>query len=288
MIQLMKYKGQVMGKSTTYDKTCPVCGGSGYELKLVVNDETRRVYGETPMEVAAPCSRCNGGYAERVREIRKYSNIPMSFYDSDLSKFKWDIYKDETGKPIESFKVKDSGNNLKVIQVSKLKKVIETFIDKFDIWEKRGVGLYIYSKMKGSGKTFLASCICNSLNAKYRIITKFVSVSALIDLSKRSENGRDIIETLCNTRLLCLDDLGQKQSGNEWLNDILFRLTDARMQKGLLTIITSNVRMQDLKMDDRIVDRINKITTPIPLPDYCIRSEESKKVQKELFRELGI
>lgn len=258
---------------------CPVCHGSGYELKDMSTPETRKVYGDDRLiTFAIPCSYCNGGHVEKVERMKEHANIPSAFYDSDLSKFDWDIYQDNQGKKID---------------ISKQRKIVESFIEQFAIWEKRGIGLYIHSKMKGSGKTFLASCICNSLISKYPMNTKFVSASELIDIQKKgtdtgSEYDRDPIELLCNCKLLVIDDLGQKQSGSDWTNDILFRIMDNRMQKKLITIITSNISIAELQIDDRIVDRINKICSPIPIPEFCVRSREARQNQVDLFKELGL
>lgn len=276
----MKNNVQNMSDSTnSLTNKCPRCGGSGYEVVEKSTEESREVYGDDRLiEYAVPCSYCNGGHAQRVQERREHTNIPSAFYDSRLCDFDWTIYQDNQGHAVD---------------LTKQKTIVESFIEKYDVWKKRGIGLYLYSHMRGSGKTFLASCICNELISKYPMNTKFVSASELIDLSKKgtttgSEYDKDPIELLCNCKLLCIDDLGQKQSGSDWTNDILFRIMDNRMQKQLVTIITSNIPIQELQIDDRIVDRINKICSPIPLPEFCVRSREAKKNQVELFKELGI
>lgn len=258
---------------------CPVCHGSGYELINKATPESRELYGDdVPITVATKCSYCNGGHGEKVVRIKGHANIPSAFYESDFSKFNWNIYQDNQGK---------------IFDVSTQHKIVKSFIEQFEIWEKKGIGLYIHSRMKGSGKTFLASCICNSLIEKYPMNTKFVSASELIDIQKKGTDtgslyDRDPIELLCNCKLLVLDDLGQKQTGSDWTNDILFRILDNRMQKRLVTIITSNISIAELQIDDRIVDRIIKICSPIPLPEICVRSRESRQNQVDLFKELGL
>lgn len=269
-------KNTLISTDCSHDSSvCPVCRGGGWEIYEESNEYTKSIYGnDTPVSFARPCTYCNGGHAERVKETKQRANIPSAFYDSRLSGFDWNIYTDDQGKTID---------------VSKQKQIVESFIEKYDVWEKRGIGLYIYSQMKGSGKTFLASCICNELIAKYPMNTKFVSASELIEYSKKgSQYDIDPIELLCRCKLLCIDDLGQKQTGSDWTNDILFRILDNRMNKKLVTIITSNISIQALQMDDRTTDRINRICSPIPLPEFCVRSREAKQNQVELFKELGI
>lgn len=243
-------------------------------------DYTKSLYGDDRLiEFAVPCSYCNGGHAVKVRESKRNANIPHSFYDSMLEDFKWDIYRDEQQR---------------IVSLEKHKEIVTAFINDFATFEKYGVGLYIYSKMKGSGKTFLASCICNELIAKYPMNTKFVRAAELIDIQKSgtdsygSKYDKDPIQLLCDCKLLVIDDLGQKQTGTEWTSDILFRILDNRMQNKLVTIITSNIEIQSLQLDDRIVDRVNKICQPIPLPEYCVRSRTAYENKLCLFQELGI
>lgn len=272
------YKAQTMMNSQ-YTNKCPVCNGTGYMLQEISTDESKAVYGDNRLvPYACICTHCNGGHAEKVERIKKHAEIPPAYYDSNLSMFNWDIYMDEQGKKLD---------------LSLQRKYIESFVEHFNEWEKTGVGLYICSKTRGSGKTFLASCICNSLIEKYPMNTKFVSASELIDIQKNaSETGteyeRDPIALLCNCKLLVIDDLGQKQTGADWLNDILFRIIDNRTQKKLVTIITSNFEMRELQLESRTVGRIDENCKRIPLPEFCVRSRVGKQKQLELFGKLGL
>lgn len=120
---------------------CPKCGGSGRELILLSNDYTKAVYGDDRLiEYAVPCTYCNGGHAEKVKETKKNASVPSSFYESTLKDFKWDIYRD---------------GQQRIVDMSKHKEIVTAFIDEYATFEKYGVGLYIHSKMKGSGKRFL-------------------------------------------------------------------------------------------------------------------------------------
>jgi DNA replication protein DnaC len=173
------------------------------------------------------------------------------------------------------------------IDLTTQKKFVDSFIKDFPKWQERGIGFYIYSKIRGSGKTFLASCICNSLMVKYQISTKFVSASSLIDLSKQ-EGGKNPIDVLCECNLLVLDDIGQKTTGEDWMNDLLFKIIEARYQKKLVTLFTSNMRCNELRVDDRITSRIDKITQNIPLPEYSFRSKASSDEKREFYKEMGL
>lgn len=261
-------------------KMCPECHGTGYVVRRMVTDISREVYGEArAVEYALPCPLCHGGHAQKVETMRTLAEIPRAFYDKKYDSFDWTLYRDAEGNPMD---------------LSRQKRFVDSFISSFEMWDERGLGLYIWGHVKGCGKTFLASCICNELMGKYAMGTRFISTTNLLniaqsaDRSGRTEWERDPIGFLCSCKLLVLDDLGQKNTGAEWLTDILFRITDERMQKKLVTIITSNIRLSELSFDDRVVDRINKICQPIPLPDYCVRAREANDQKASFFRELGL
>lgn len=292
MVRRIQNKGQIMKKSLSDDK-CPICKGTGFELfqaaqlaeidagaySIIIENhiQTYNSLDVKSQPYAIPCRRCNGGYARRVEEFQQRANIPSSFYDKYLEDFDRNIYMQSDGKPAD---------------ISKMMKAVDSFIEDFQKWDKEGLGLYICSSMKGSGKTYLASCICNSLIRKYPINTKFVSASELLNLSKNSDGSgnyeRDPIALLCNCKLLVIDDLGQKNSGSDWMNDVLFQITDSRYQQKLVTIYTSNVKIGNLNLDDRIVDRINRTTFQMSLPEYCVRAKEANEQKIEFMKKLGI
>ena len=88
--------------------------------------------------------------------------------------------------------------------------------------------------------------------------------------------------------LLVLDDLGQKKMGEEWLDDILFRIIDSRYQNKKVTLCTSNIELKKIRLDDRVSDRLNKMCQPIPLPEFSFRQKESIQKKKEFFKEIGL
>lgn len=252
---------------------CPKCKGGGYIIVRKATADTRRAYGDDrEIEFAEPCPYCNGGEKMIVQDIRERANIPATYYDASIQDFKWDIYVDPKGE---------------VIDISRQKQFVMSFINDFDKWQEKGIGFYIQSRTRGTGKTFLASCICNSLMAKYKISTKFVSASELINLSK-VQTGKNPIEVLCECKLLVLDDIGQKTSAEDWQNDLLFKIIEARYQNKLITLFTSNLRVNELRVDDRISSRIDKISQFLPLPEYSYRSKEANAKKRQFFKEMGL
>ena len=263
---------------------CPVCGGVGEyisdDLEADAYPNEKPIYAPgTRIPVAHRCPQCNGGLALRAEQARKVADIPRTFYDARMADFDWAIYCDEKGNAID---------------LTKHEKYINSFVNQFREWEKRGLGLYLWSVTRGSGKTYLASCVCNEIMEKQGVGTRFVSAGDLLNLvQSRERDSPDAMKSnpvklMQTCRLLVLDDLGAKNNGTGWLNDILFQILDARMTSGLVTIITSNVKIDSLQLDDRIVDRLNRVCVSIPLPDYCVRAKEASEEKKAFFETMGL
>ena len=217
----------------------------------------------------------NYGFAEYAENIevsnggfrRSRSMIPFDYLDADMKKFKWDVY----------------GSDV-MIQ----KKIAESFITHFHEYRKSGRGLYIFSKTKGSGKTFLACAMANEIMKDKDICVKFISVPELLEMTKKSyrdfarEGDLDRIKT---AELLILDDIGA-ETKKEWVDTELFRLIDYRYSSRKITIFTSNIAMDMLKLNDRIVDRIYKRSLKLPLPEKAIRSMQADKENMEFMQDI--
>lgn len=243
---------------------CPTCKGTGFK---VFEEPHPEVYGnDVLLCMAQLCPDCRGVTSSRTEMFKKSSNIPLTYYNSKYSDFNWGIYQDSSGK---------------AVNLESQKKAVDDFINAYREWKKEGLGFYIYSKTKGSGKSFLASCICNELMQRYNIKTYFVNTSKLLDIAQSGDKDspdkykREPLELLSNCELLVLDDIGQKRTGGEWLSEILFKIVDDRMNQRLVTIFTSNVELDSLNIDERIIERINKIAFTLGLPEYNVRSRDS-------------
>ena len=244
------------------DDRCAVCHGTGFEeIKEPVD-----LYGGGLASFMKPCSACNGGHIQKVREGKISANIPE---ERDLSSFDWNMY---------------NGYNL-----NREQKIVNKFTSEFQDFEAEGMGLFITSKTRGSGKTFLASCIGGELLNRYEAKTIFVNASDLLDISqKRTDPAEDPIDRLISCRILILDDLGQKLTGKDWMTDILFRIIDKRYQQKKIVIVTSNDPLRELNFDDRIVDRLNSMTITIKLPEECVRAREANTRKQAILKKLGI
>lgn len=256
-----RIKSQDRGTCTNNepDGRCPVCHGSGFEWVTIVTE-----MGEYPNSVR-PCTYCQGNHAGKVQEMKADADLPE---DLSLAKFDWGIYPG--------------------YDIGREKMIVQKFVDHLPDFEAEGMGLFFTSKTRGSGKTHLAKCIRGELINRYEASTQFVNASDLLDISQRKEPDEDPLEKLITCRVLILDDLGQKQTGREWLTDVLFRIIDKRYQKRRVMIVTSNCPLKELDFDDRIVDRLNAMTCRVNLPEYCVRSREANNRKKAILQRLGI
>ena len=247
--------------------TCPVCHGSKWEFYRVNGEYERMVYGEKlypeGVEYARPCTACERYRNGEIQRLKAVANIPIKYKDSLIIDFRWDIYRDDNGT---------------ICNTQYAKETTDSIINRFPEWEKDGRGLYIYSLQKGSGKTFLASCIANHIIMQPNTPVTFVSCSNLIGESKKEQTDRFI-----KTPVLIIDDIGAQNNGREWLEDLLFTIIDERMQKQRVTIFTSNVMVKDLVFDDRIKDRINSMCLTVKLPNVTVRANTARDSKKEFY-----
>lgn len=204
------------------------------------------------------------GYAEYIenREIsngefrRSRSLMPFNYLDATMEKFRWDLY----------------GEN-----VSSQERIAQSFIERFREYQRKGKGLYIFSKTKGSGKTLLACCLANGVMEYVDICVKFISVPELLEMTKKSYKDfieKEDIEKIWAAELLILDDIGT-ETKKEWIDTELFRLIDYRYSNKKVTIFTSNIAIDALKLNERIVDRIFSMCIKLDLPEKSIRTMQA-------------
>lgn len=244
------------------DGICPVCRGSGWEdceIQQEVGDHIQTY------KAVKPCTYCKGNHARKVSDALIVADIPEG---RSLSDFDWSLYG---------------------VDLTREKKIVDQFVERFPDFEREGLGLFLTSKTRGSGKTFLASAVGGELISRYEASIRFVSASNLIEISKQKrDDGSDPLDDLISCRVLILDDLGQQRTGRDWLTDILFRIIDKRYQAKKTVIVTSNVALAELDFDDRVVDRLNSMTLTIKIPEYCVRAREANTRKRAILSKLGI
>ncbi len=173
--------------------------------------------------------------------------------------------------------------------LSRKQKLVNAYVDQFDDFARKGYGLFIQGRTAGSGKTYLAESICGELLEKWSEGTvAFATESDLLEASKqRTEDGTDPLNRYISCRLLVIDDIGQKNTGKNWLSDVLFRVIDHRYRDHRPTLYTSNLPLDQFP-DSRIADRINATTYTITLPDISIRARKAADEKTDFLKDIGI
>lgn len=198
---------------------------------------------------------------------RARSMMPFEFLDKKAKDFDWTLY----GKDIAA-----------------QKQIANAFIVNFEKFENEGKGLYIFSRTKGAGKTFLASCLLNQLIESRPITGKFITALDLVELTKKGfkhSEAQEELDGIFKTRILILDDLGT-QLNREFSDTVLYRLVNERMGNKLVTIFTSNIPVNELKIDERISDRIFSMTIPLILPEVSIRNNKAREKNAEFLKSI--
>ena len=169
-------------------------------------------------------------------------------------------------------------------------------MERFEDIQDMGKGLFFYSGVKGSGMTRLAASIANDLVEKKMVPVKFTTALQILDQIRetwgngRSQEGQaetesQLIQDIVSVPVLIIDDIGVEQP-KDWVNERFYNILNGRMIEKRITIFTSNYRMEQLRLDDRIVNRIRKMALPVEFPAESIRTAAAKRENSELLKRL--
>lgn len=239
---------------------CPVCHGSGW---IYWRDNNGIEYGR----------RCGCGLVERQIMERKleFANIPEAFKTLDIRSFRLDVYHKEDSRKA----------------IANTCAAIKYYLDNLEGMRKDGMGLYLYSGTKGSGKTRMAASIANEMVSTYRMQVKFAGsmqiineIKATWDDKDRSES--DLLMALSTVQVLVIDDFGTELP-KDWIGERFYSIINGRYQDKLITMYTSNLSLQDLKYDDRITNRIKERTFQLPFPEESVRELIAEQNRRALI-----
>lgn len=90
-------------------------------------------------------------------------------------------------------------------------------------------------------------------------------------------------EVFKKAQLLFIDDMWRKRTGRDWVIDELFGIIDYRYTHGLCTIITSNVGLDEPRIDKRIAGRLNEMCAWVKMPEAEIRGFDKSDDRKKLM-----
>lgn len=252
---------------------CPICGGSG--LIRYYEDIHGNAIGATQpgaYEFLKPCS-CVQGESATKRNNKKFAAVPGLYQDATLENFSVTIY-----------------NDLESNQLAGAAKEIATqYIEHFDKMLEKGIGLYIWSQSRGSGKSRLASTISNELTERGHR-NKYVSSNAILSEIQKSWDEKNISEEqvmrpYLESQLLIIDDLGAR-SKKDWIDERMFWLIDTRYQNNMPTIFTSNYDIEELPLDSRVRDRLGDVDrfVNIKMPRVSVRRQTRSDSVSEFYK----
>ena len=206
------------------------------------------------------------GRISYAKERRTSSMMPKEFAFKFGKNFDWSYYQED---------------------VTIQKRLVNSFVSKYDGYRNTGRGLYIYSKTKGSGKTLLACCLANEIMERYNAVVKFCSVIDYLDLIKdKSAEAKETIDSLKKCGLLIFDDIGVQTEKQEWISNSLLSLIDYRCRNNHPIIYTSNLEIEKASSDDRVQSRIYGCSIPICIPETPVRKILADKNNTEFIKEI--
>lgn len=211
-------------------------------------------------------------YYDSIMDNRlKFANIPEEFKDLRINQFQTEIYTTE--------EYRERARNAKIAAAN--------FVKNFKDFETQAKGLYLYSYKKGSGKTRMAASIGNALINYRKKNVKYINTLDLLSEIKSTYNKdttvteSELIYQISKVDVLILDDIGV-EGGSSWVNEKFYSIINGRMVNEKVTIFTSNCKIEELKQDERIKNRIEKMAIPIAFPDESIRSQIAKRENESL------
>ena len=168
---------------------------------------------------------------------------------------------------------------------AELYKKIKKYVLGFDEVLKINDGLMFMGNC-GTGKTFLANCICNFLIDKGYSVLSFKLADYLRilreDFEKKTSIEGRMLEAIKEADMLFIDDLGSEKVSEEWGKEKVYSLIDTRYSVAKPILITTNLTSIELieflkyKNTDKILDRINEMVKPFYFTWESKRGVKSK------------
>src|SRR5699024_341075 len=240
---------------------CPICHGDEWVLEIIDGKE-----------VATPCI-CR---AKAIRKRRMaFAELPDGLSDIHLASFSISVYTNEESR-----------------QKARIAcQIVKEYLDMFEDAKRNGMGLYICSETKGSGKTRMAASIANELMEKHDTQVKFsTSMRILTEIRRSYDPGTamsesQLLSALSTTEVLVIDDFGTERV-TDWVKDKFYEIINSCYVDKKVTIFTSNDPIEDLKYDDRITNRIKEMCYQVNFHEEYVREHIADKNMQDMMRKV--
>ncbi|HEL0009214.1 TPA: ATP-binding protein [Streptococcus equi subsp. zooepidemicus] len=162
--------------------------------------------------------------------------------------------------------------------------IAKNFVKDYEQMKKENIGLLFYGSV-GSGKTYLACCIANALIENYQISVKIRNFAQIIN--ELQKGGFDFdknayIESLVNTSVLILDDLGMERD-TSYAKEQVYNIVNNRYLKHKPTIFTTNLPYDSIQNCTESIEyqRIYSRIIEMCIPVMVVGEDYRKKIQKD-------
>jgi len=171
------------------------------------------------------------------------------------------------------------------------KKYSSGIVDRID---KGTTGLYLYSRLTGTGKSTVACSIAleyivEKLKQDYRTgkrteqLVKFINVTDFLEDLRKGMNDKEAAEialstsqTLKHVPLVIMDDVGAERV-SEWTRERLLNIVSDRYDSEKTIIFTSNHSLSEIEtvLGSRVRSRIEGMSVPI---EFLDKSDHRRKL----------
>ena len=161
--------------------------------------------------------------------------------------------------------------------------IAKNFVKDYEEMKKENIGLLFYGSV-GSGKTYLACSIANALIEQYQVRVKIRNFAQIIN--ELQKGGFDFdknayIESLVNTSVLILDDLGIERD-TSYAKEQVYNIVNNRYLKQKPTIFTTNLSYDTILNCTESVEyqRIYSRIVEMCIPVMVVGEDFRKVIQK--------
>lgn len=164
-------------------------------------------------------------------------------------------------------------------------RICKKYSDCFPAMLEKNQGLLLFGPV-GTGKTYMAACIANSLMEQLYT----VRVTSLVKVIQQARTLRDDDDTffkkLNRAKLLVIDDFGAERN-TEYATEIVYNVIDSRYREKKPMIVTTNLTLSqmqdcpDVRLG-RIYDRIFETCYPVEFTGKSLRLKTAAERYDEM------